>query len=225
MRGNIKNSSSVAVAGVGSALAFIAIIASVYLPLAFTGLIVAAACYYLVMKKSGIVAGILSMIATSILALMIAFDIFIVLNVVLFCPYALVAFLSRGLNRSGSRSFKKDEVNDEEPKEPLDDIENDFGLVHESDNRAQKHHKADKIKVIIRVLIILAFSIIEFNLIIYIMEIFFGDIFTQNIFYEYLMQDYYFMVGAITFGIIMVIVDLCFMHCVNRFADVIGAGD
>ncbi len=85
----------IAVAAVGTALAAPCIILTNYVPLSVSLLTVAAVCYYIVFDKAGIVFGFLSMAAAAGLSFIGGFGAAQLLNLVLFIPYAVLAFFLR----------------------------------------------------------------------------------------------------------------------------------
>ena len=92
-----SKSLQIAIAAVGVALAVPCIILTNYVPLSVTLLTVAAVCYYIVFEKAGVVFGFLAMAAASGLSFAGGVGTGQILNLILFVPYAVLAYFLRFL--------------------------------------------------------------------------------------------------------------------------------
>jgi len=94
---NRSQSIKIALAAVGASLATVLIVLTNLLPAGIFFSTFAAVCYYIVFEKAGIAHGILCIAAASALSFIMPFGAGQFINLFLFAPYSVLAFLIRKL--------------------------------------------------------------------------------------------------------------------------------
>lgn len=176
------------------AISVVFVALAVYTPLSFSALTVVAVCYYMALDKAGVVYGILTIVASILLSLLFGLSVFVVINIVLFVPYSVLAYFIRGLSYSSSSD----------------------------DSSSNNLASAINIKAsLIRVAIVMLFGCVEFILSYFIVVKFFGDAFTGTYIYSYIANSGY-IICLIAFSVVVVVVDIAFAFFVKFLSAKIG---